>query len=121
VDAPYYHLCTFVAGIHVSFSSHHGSRLSDEMVSMSMNIFVPCNNNKEGYAMAVRTLKEDAPLLKELIFDDAGEPWRYYKTPLNHSHLSFEFPWYGSSPSTFAWIYARWSQFTLWGRCQEWL
>jgi hypothetical protein len=42
----------------------------DEMFSISMIMFVPCGNNKEGYARAIRTLK-DAPL-KEFLFDNGA-------------------------------------------------
>jgi hypothetical protein len=43
----------------------------DGIFSISMNMFLPCDNNKEGYAMAVRTLK-DAPL-KKFLFDDGAK------------------------------------------------
>jgi hypothetical protein len=43
----------------------------DGIFSISMNMFAPCTNNEEGYAMAVRTLK-DVPL-KEFFFDGGAK------------------------------------------------
>jgi hypothetical protein len=58
--------CSFAPDTNVSFSSH-GSRLANLMFSTSI---IPCDNNKEGFAMAVRPLK-DAPL-KEFLFDNGA-------------------------------------------------